>query len=154
MKLTPHFTLEEFTRSDTALRLGIDNRLPPQLMRAAQETAHMMERIRAYLCDRAGCDIPIVVTSGYRCAALNQAVGSKTSSDHVRMLAVDFKAPEFGSAYAVAKALQTGVSGLQIGQLIHEFGAWVHVSTRIPDLAANRIITINSHGTQPGIVKV
>lgn len=154
MKLTPHFSLEEFTRSDTALRLGIDNRLPPQLIRAAQETAHMMERIRAYLCDRAGCDIPIVVTSGYRCAALNHAVGSKTSSDHVRMLAVDFKAPDFGSAYAVAESLRPAVHGLQIGQLINEFGSWVHVSTRITDLTINRIITITSQGTQPGIVKV
>jgi hypothetical protein len=32
MKLTSHFTLEEFTRSDMALRLGIDNRLQPKLM--------------------------------------------------------------------------------------------------------------------------
>lgn len=154
MKLTQHFTLEEFTRSDNSFRLGIDNRLPPQLMWAAEETAYMMERIRAYLCDRAGCDIPIEVTSGYRCAALNQALGSKATSDHVRMLAVDFKAPDFGSAYAVADALRPAVYGLQIGQLINEFGAWVHVSTRVPDLPVNRIITINSQGTQPGIVKV
>lgn len=154
MKLTPHFTLEEFTRSDNSLRLDIDNRLPPQLMWAAEETAHMMERIRAYLCDRAGGDIPIDVSSGYRCAQLNQAIGSKPTSDHVRMLAVDFKAPAFGSAYAVAEALRQAVYGLQIGQLINEYGAWVHVSTRIPDLPENRIITINSQGTQPGIVKV
>lgn len=154
MKLTPHFTLEEFTRSDTALRLGIDNSLPPQLMWAAEATANMLECIRDYLCARAGFDIPIEITSGYRCATLNQAIGSKPSSDHVRMMAVDFKAPQFGSAYAVAKALHPVVPGLQIGQLIHEFGAWVHVSTRIPNLAVNRIITISRQGTQPGIVKV
>ncbi len=154
MKLTPHFTLEEFTRSDTALRLGIDNRLPQRLMPEAQETAHMMERIRAYLCDRAGCDIPIEVSSGYRCLSLNQAIGSKPLSDHVRMLAVDFKAPQFGTAFAVAEALRPAVHALQIGQLINEFGVWVHVSTRIPDVLFNRIITINSLGPQLGIVKV
>jgi zinc D-Ala-D-Ala carboxypeptidase len=153
MKLTPHFTLEEFTRSDTAARLGIDNRLPPQLMWSAEETAHLMERIRAYLSDLAKRDIPIEVTSGYRCSALNQAIGSKPSSDHVRMLAVDFKVPEFGSPYAVAEALRPAVHGLQIGQLIYEFGSWVHVSTRITDLPINRILTITSRGTSPGILK-
>jgi hypothetical protein len=154
MKLTPHFTLEELTRSDNSLRLGIDNRLPPQLMWVAEETAHMMERIRAYLCTQAKAEIPIEVTSGYRCAGLNQAIGSKPGSDHVRMFAVDFRAPAFGTAYAVAEALRPAVYGLQIGQLIYEFGSWVHVSTRITDLPINRIITINSQGNQPGIVKV
>ncbi len=59
MKLSPEFTLEEFTRSDTALRLGIDNSLPPQLTSKALETAHMLERIRAYLCERARKEVPI-----------------------------------------------------------------------------------------------
>jgi len=153
MNLTPHFTLEEFTRSDTAARLGIDNALPPQLMWTAEATAHLMERIRAYLCTQAKTDIPIEVTSGYRCAALNQAIGSKPGSDHVRMFAVDFKAPAFGTPYAVAEALRPAVYGLEIGQLIYEFGSWVHVSTRLSDLPINRILTINCHGTQPGIVK-
>ena len=49
-QLSPHFSLAAFTWSDTAIRLGLDNRLPPGLLRAALDTAAMLERIRAELC--------------------------------------------------------------------------------------------------------
>lgn len=141
MKLTQHFTVEEFTASSTAARLGIDNSLPAALLTQANLTAQMMERIRSFLSGRAGEDIAVLTSSGYRCLALNRAIGSSDTSDHPRMMAVDFKAPKFGSPLAVCKALVPHMTELGIGQLIYEH-TWVHVSSRVPDKAINRVLTV------------
>jgi zinc D-Ala-D-Ala carboxypeptidase len=143
--MTPHFSLAEFTASDTAARLGIDNSLPNELRDNAEQTLQMMERIRFHL------GVPITITSGYRCAALNKAIGSKPSSDHVIAFACDFKAPKAGTPAQIAKSLALVVDMLGIGQLILEFGTWVHVSTKIPDKPINRIITIDKNGARAGI---
>lgn len=153
MNLSPHLTVEEFIASDTATRMGIDNSLPATLLLEAKRTCEMVERIRARLTRLVGQQVPIVITSGYRCLALNRAIGSADTSDHVRAMAVDFKAGRFGSAYQVAQLLAPLVGELEIGQLIHEFGSWVHVSTRRPDKQLNRIITISRRGTEVGIVE-
>jgi hypothetical protein len=153
VNLSPHFTLEEFTASDTAARLGIDNSLPAGLVAEAQHTCEMLERIRSRLSRLVGQEVPIVITSGYRCPELNRAIGSADTSDHTRAMAVDFKAGRFGSAYQISKLLAPLVGELDIGQLIHEFGSWVHVSTRRPDKQLNRIITISRRGTEVGIVE-
>lgn len=152
MRLSANFTLEEFVASATATRRDIDNSLPPELLNAALDTSAMLERIRAALSAKAGRDIPIRVTSGYRCPTLNALIGSSASSDHIKAMAADFTAPAFGTPFEVASALAPLVDDLQIGQLIAEYAAWVHCSTRRPDKAINRIITITKAGTQPGIV--
>lgn len=149
MNLTPHFTLDEFTASDTAARHGLDNSVPPELMANAIAAAEMMERIREALGGK-----PIIVTSGYRSPAVNKAVGSGPRSDHPKALAFDFKCPAFGTPYEICQHLAPLVSVLDIGQLIHEFGRWVHVSARTPDKLLNRIITISSAGTEVGIHRV
>lgn len=154
MNLSEHFTLEEFTASSTAARRGIDNSLPAEHMIAAKDACYLMERIRAFLSSRAGRPVPIFITSGYRCPALNAAIGSSSTSDHLKARAVDFKAPGFGTPHEVAAALAPVVDELQIGQLIAEFGSWVHVSTRRPDKLVNRILTIDSAGTRAGIQQV
>lgn len=153
MMLSTHFTLAEFIESDTAHRLGIDNDLPAELYAAAKSTAEMLERIRGALCDVAGKTVPIIVTSGYRCPALNRAIGSKETSDHTRAMAADIKAPEFGSPAKLAKFIGERADYLGVGQVIYEFGSWVHVSARLPDKTINRIITINKSGTFPGVVE-
>lgn len=141
MQLTPHFSLEEFTFSETAIRQGIDNTLPKDLLPRAIETAQMMERIRAYLTIVKGKDVPIFITSAYRCLRLNRALGSKDTSDHPRMWALDWRAPTFGTPYEVCLALQRAVDQLKIGQLIHEYGRWVHTSSHMVDKPVNRVIT-------------
>ena len=143
--MTPHFSLEEFTQSDTASRLNIDNRIPDELRENALKTLQMMERIRFHI------DAPITITSGYRCEALNRAVGSKSGSDHTLAFAVDFKAPRAGTPYEIAKDLAGVIDVLGIGQLILEFGTWVHVSLARPDKTINRIITIDKTGVRAGI---
>lgn len=143
--MTPHFSLSEFTASDTAARLGIDNDLPDELRENALKTLEMMERIRFHI------DAPITITSGYRCEALNRAVGSKPGSDHTLAFAVDFKAPRAGTPAEIAKDLASVIDVLGIGQLILEFGSWVHVSLARPEKTINRIITIDKTGTRAGI---
>ena len=148
---TPHFNLAEFCASDIAARRGIDNTLPAELEAAALQTLEMMERIRAYLSTIASRDVPILLSSGYRCPALNLAVGSSSTSDHPRASAADWTAPAFGTPAEICGALAPQVSVLGIGQLIHEFGRWVHTSWRVPMILANRVITINVAGISRGI---
>ena len=150
-QISTHFSIAEFTASDTAQRRGIDNDLPVELYASAHATCEMLEKIRNHLSSLAGKPIPIQITSGYRCGTLNQAIGSSSSSDHVHARAADIKAPEFGSAFDVSKALAPMVSALGIGQLIFEYNSWTHVSTRLPDKIINRIITIDKRGTRAGI---
>lgn len=148
MKLTPHFTLSELIASSTARRLGIDNTPDAEALVRLQATAEMLERVRATL------GVPILVTSGYRSRAVNQAVGGVTSSDHSRGQAVDMVAPAFGTPFRVAKTLAPLVSVLGIGQIILEgVGGkqWVHLSTRLPEKLVNRVITITDSGVRVGI---
>jgi len=152
-----HFTLEEFVASAKARQLGIGNALPPDLVPAAHGTLAMLERIRAHLSALAGREVPVQITSGYRCEALNAAVGGEATSDHARALAADIIAPTFGSPLQVAEALASMVSVLGIGQVIYERPrgvrrAWVHVSVRVPSKAVNRIITITERETLVGVV--
>lgn len=109
----------------------------------------MLERIRSTL------NVPVVVTSGYRCPRVNQAVGGATTSDHPQGHAADIVAPKFGSATEVARTLAPLVSVLGIGQIILEGvkgKQWVHVSTHAPERAINRVLTITDAGVVPGIV--
>ena len=151
MNLSTHFTLDEFTQSDTAKRLGIDNDLPIIYYPAAYKTAAMLERIRAYLSERHAAPVPMSITSGYRCLALNRAIGSADTSDHIKAMAADFKAPVFGTPYEVSKMLAEAMDFLQIGQLIYEH-TWIHVSTRTPEKILNRILTVQGKDYVTGVV--
>lgn len=155
MQLSQHFSVEEFMRSSAATRLGIDNAVPAALLENAAIVARMMENVRQFLCDKVGKEIAIVVSSGYRCPALNRAVGSAGTSDHLLALAMDWRAPTFGTPTEIATALAPFVTRLGIGQLINEFpdaDGWVHTSAKIPTNPNNRIITIKRLGTVVGIV--
>jgi hypothetical protein len=122
MSLTKHFSLSEFISSETALKREIDNSPPADIQKQLQLTAAGLERVRACLGDR-----PIKINSGYRCHALNAAVGGAKNSQHVRGEAVDFVCPDFGSPLEICYALQPNIKMLGIDQLIME-GTWVHVS--------------------------
>ncbi len=154
MNLTPHFTLDELVRSDTATRLRIDNDPPASILQNLRATAQMLERIRAALSTAAGRPVPIRVTSGYRSLALNRALRSGDGSDHVQGLAVDWVAPSFGTPFEIANILAARVDELQIGQVIHEFGRWIHTGVPRPSRPVNRILTISAAGTVAGIREV
>ena len=148
MNLTQHFTLAELTASNKAREMGIDNTPRPELVPRLIMVAEMLERIRTTL------NCPVVVTSGYRCEALNLAVGGSSTSDHPRGHAADIVCPRYGTATEVARTLAPLVSVLGIGQIILEGikgRQWLHVSTRVPELAVNRVITITDNGVRAGI---
>ena len=119
MKLSPHFSLDEFTASQTATRRGIDNTPPPAVIETLKRTALGMEGIRAVL------GAPIIISSGYRSPALNRSIGGAPKSQHVTGHAVDFICPGFGSPLEVCRTIVK--SGIAYDQLIYE-GTWVHVS--------------------------
>lgn len=115
--LTAHFALEELTRT---LHREIDNRPPPDVVATLQGTAERMEEVRQALGDRV-----ISVSSGYRCPALNRAVGGAKTSAHLSGHAVDFNCYGFGDPKAVCRAIAG--SPIAFDQLIEE-GSWVHLS--------------------------
>jgi zinc D-Ala-D-Ala carboxypeptidase len=117
-KLTEHFTLEEFTRSTTANKLKIDNSVPDELMQNVQFTATQLELVRKAL------GTPIIITSGYRCQALNSRVGGVSTSAHTKGLAVDFKS-SFGTPKEICQRLIN--AGVQFDKLIQEHNQWVHI---------------------------
>lgn len=152
MKLSEHFTLHELTRSTTAQRLGIDNTPGADELQQLHRTAQMLERVRAQLGGQ-----PVLINSGFRNRAVNAAVGGVTSSDHAKGMAADVRVPGYGTPYEVAKALAPHIGVLGIGQIIYESvgGAqWVHLSTRIPAQAVNRVITVHGSKTMVGVQPV
>lgn len=146
MNLTQHFTLEEFCRSDTALRLHINNDLPGDLIHNAHDTLYMAELVRAFL-----GDVPIHITSGYRCLPLNRAIGSKDTSDHVQAWAIDFVAPAFGTPLQIARKLAPEIDQLRIGALIYEH-EWCHIAWPQPQKHLNRVLTVQAGGYTVGII--
>lgn len=159
MRLTPNFTLAEFTASNTASRMGIDNDLPADLLANARATCEMLERIRKFLADKRGfvSGPAILITSGYRSPALNRAVGGSANSDHSRAQAADWHCPAVGRPIEICRLLAPHVDALGIGQLINEFpgtsGGWIHVSTATPSKSVNRVLTIARSGTFQGVVE-
>ncbi|MDP3819207.1 MAG: D-Ala-D-Ala carboxypeptidase family metallohydrolase [Methylotenera sp.] len=122
MQLTEHFSLAEFTQSDYALRNGIANIASPNIIGNLKFNALGMEKVRALLGG------PINISSGYRCPALNKAIGGSATSAHCLGFATDFTCRKFGTPEAITIAIKNG--GIQYDQLICEGGVmgWVHIS--------------------------
>lgn len=123
MRLSPHFTLEEMTASDTARRLGICNKAPSGIVKNLGYLANnLLEPLRSLL------GKPILITSGYRCEELNKAVGGSATSQHRYGQAVDIQVQGMSpkTLYLLIKQ-----SKLQYDQLIFEktkWSEWVHIS--------------------------
>ena len=144
MQLSEHFSLEEATFSDTAVRLGINNQPNEQQLQNMKTVAENMEKIRALL------GKGIKVNSWLRLPELNVAVGGSKISSHMDGWAVDFTCPGFGDPYAVAKALKE--SDIQVDQVIHEFGRWVHISFA-PEMRQQELTIYKPEGKyKPGIL--
>jgi hypothetical protein len=116
-QLTAHFALEEL--ACTQLR-EFDNRPPAEVVATLRTTAAHMEEIRRLLGGRV-----ISVSSGYRCRALNRAVGGSRTSAHLSGHAVDFNCYGYGDPLEVCRAIAG--SDIAFDQLIEE-GSWCHVS--------------------------
>ena len=126
MKLSGHFSLAELTKSQTAVRKGIDNK--PTLDHIENLTelcTHILEPTRRNF------GKPMVITSGYRSEELCEAIGSSKNSQHAKGQAADFEM--FGiDNKELAKYIK---NNLVFDQLILEFynpddpsSGWVHCS--------------------------
>jgi zinc D-Ala-D-Ala carboxypeptidase len=145
-QLTPHFTLEEFTDSQTAARQGLNN-VPPansQERKNIQRSAETMEEVRTLLGHK-----PVLISSGYRSPQVNAAVGGSKSSAHMSGLAADFSCPGFGNAKVICKKLEPHMKALKIDQLIHEYDTWVHLGLSAGD-PRHMALTIDTKGTRSG----
>jgi zinc D-Ala-D-Ala carboxypeptidase len=143
-QLTPHFTLEEMTDSQTAARKGIPNVPTDQERKNLLRTAEVLEKVRTLLGDK-----PVLISSGYRSPAVNAAVGGSKSSAHMSGLAVDFSCPGHGTPLKICKTLHPHMKELGIDQLIHEFNSWVHLGLRGGD-PRHQALTIDNRGTRTG----
>ena len=125
MRLSANFTVQEFTKSQTAIRQGLDNKPSTiHLHNAKLLFGNVVQKVR----DNFGVT---VINSGYRGRALNEAVGGSTKSQHCKGEAVDIECPGT-SNYDVANWIK---ENCDFDQLILEFytpgipdSGWVHVS--------------------------
>lgn len=118
-----HFTIDELCRSDTARSRGIDNTPTEEVKRNLTElVANVLDPLREWY------GKPIYVNSGYRCPALNKAVGGVASSQHLTGQAADIDVNDRAENRRLMKHIE---DNLDFDQLIWENGgAWVHVSYR------------------------
>lgn len=131
MKLSKYVSLAEVTRSDTAKRKGIDN----------SPTAEHLENLKT-ICEevfdkvREHFGVPIFISSGYRSAALNKAIGGSATSDHNNGKALDLDQDGHGNGVRNKDVFNFIKDNLEFDQLIAEGsnGAgdmnWVHVGYR------------------------
>ena len=147
MQLTVHFSMEELTCSEYAVRNGIDNSPPPNVEANLKTLAEGLEAVRRALGNK-----PIHVNSGYRCPELNIAIGGAANSMHMRGLAADILCPQFGSPLDVCRAIVA--AGIVTDQIIHEYGRWCHVAFPAAGMTARcELLTIASanQGYQIGL---
>ena len=131
--MTPHFTLAELTHTD---HRTLDNTPDAQQLANLQRLAEFLETVKTTLGGKA-----VIITSGYRSKALNDAVGSKDTSQHRQGLACDFRVPGM-TPDAVVRALLN----LPFDQIIRENDSWTHIS--IADKPRGQRLIIDKLGTR------
>jgi hypothetical protein len=143
MNLTPHFTLEELTASETAERNGWDNSPNDAELANLTRLADFLEQVKVVLDGK-----PIMISSGLRTKKVNDAVGSKDSSQHRTGCACDFRVPGMTPDEVVRKIMASGIS---FDQVIREFDRWTHISIPNSDDTSPRkqALIIDKAGTRP-----
>ena len=142
MNLSENFTLKELTASVTVARRGIDNTPNAEQVERLRYLAAGLELVR----DLTG---PLHVNSGYRSPALNAAVGSKPSSQHLKCEAADVTSLAGLTPLQLCQAVVE--SDIPFDQIIWEFGAWMHISFVQDREPRGSILTIDQQGTREGL---
>jgi zinc D-Ala-D-Ala carboxypeptidase len=138
-QLTPHFSLEELTHTD---HRTLDN-TPNEAEKAnLKRLAEFLEQVKTALGGK-----PIMVNSAFRSKAVNDAVGSKDTSQHRLGCAADIRVPGM-TPDAVVRAVIA--ANLPFDQIIREFDAWTHLS--VPNTTAlkprRQALIIDKSGTR------
>lgn len=139
MNLTEHFTLEELTHTD---HRELDNTPNDAELENLKRLAEFLEQVKTVLGGK-----PIMVNSAFRSKAVNDAVGSKDTSQHRIGCAADLRVPGM-TPDQVVKAIIA--SGIGYDQVIREFDRWTHIS--IPNEAVRaprkQALIIDKQGTR------
>ena len=135
--MTPHFSLEELTHTD---HRTLDNTPNETELANLKRLAEFLETVKTVLGGK-----PIMVNSAFRSKAVNDAVGSKDTSQHRIGCAADIRVPGI-TPDEVVKAIIA--SGIGYDQVIREFDLWTHIS--IPNAGAPRkqALIIDKAGTR------
>ena len=137
--MTPHFTLEELTHTN---HRTLDNTPNDAEKANLQRLAEFLEVVKTILGGK-----PIMVNSAFRSKQVNDAVGSKDSSQHRLGAACDFRVPGM-TPDAVVRAIIA--AQLPFDQIIREFDAWTHIS--VPNSASlkprRQALIIDKTGTR------
>ena len=149
MQLSKHFKLEEFTKSMTATRKGIDNNPGAGDIKNLENVCYeILEPLRAKF------EKPIIITSGYRSEELCEAIGSKKTSQHARGQAV---ALEIGGIPNIKIAYWLS-NNVDFDQLILEYydkddpaGGWVHVSYNEKGANRKQVLTYDGKRYENGL---
>lgn len=147
MKLTNNFTLEELTKSETALRQNIDN---TPTVEVVENLTRLAEKVLQPVRDHFGRGVK--VNSGFRSMAVNAAVGGVQGakpSDHTRGMAADIEIPGLPNA----ELAQWINDNLEFTQVILEFytqgipdSGWVHVSYDPANLKKQALTAVKREG--------
>ena len=142
MNLSEHFSLEELTASETAARNDWDNTPNGTEIANLVRLANLLEDVRKIL------GKPITINSGFRSKKVNDAVGSKDSSQHRIGCAADIRVTGMTPSQ-VCEAIKA--SDVQFDQLIREFDSWTHISVTnsASDTPRNQMLIIDKAGTRP-----
>ena len=116
-QLTEHFTLEELTHTD---HRQFDNTPNTAELANLQRLAEFLERVKMVLRGK-----PIMINSAFRSKQVNDAVGSKDTSQHRVGCAADIRVPSMTPNEVVQTLM---ASGLEYDQIIREFDSWTHIS--------------------------
>jgi hypothetical protein len=117
MLLSPHFSLDELTVTD---HREFDNTPNSSEINNLKRLAEMLEEVKTLLGGK-----PIMVNSAFRCKQVNDAVGSKDTSQHRVGCAADIRVPSMTPDEIVKAVI---ASGIAYDQIIREFDRWTHIS--------------------------
>jgi zinc D-Ala-D-Ala carboxypeptidase len=140
MNLTTHFTFEELTHTD---HREFDNTPNESELANLKRLAAFLENVKTVLGGK-----PIMVNSAFRSKAVNDAVGSKDTSQHRLACAADIRVPGMTPDEVVKTVI---ASKLGYDQIIREFDRWTHISVpNTPEAAPRRqALIIDKSGTRP-----
>jgi hypothetical protein len=131
MKLSNYVSLAEVTKSDTAKRKGISNEPTPEHLENLKTICtEVFDKVREHF------GVPIYISSGYRSAALNKAIGGSSTSDHNLGRALDLDQDGRGNGVTNMEVFEFIKDNLEFDQVIGEFQRadgnfdWVHVGYR------------------------
>jgi zinc D-Ala-D-Ala carboxypeptidase len=119
MRLTKNFSLDELTASGTAARLGIDNTPNDFQLQNLRRLAELLQQVRDHF------QTPIFINSGFRCKALNDAVGSRDTSQHLKACAADIRISGVSPKEGVQRIIDAKIP---YDQIICEYDSWIHIS--------------------------